>query len=101
MRVRVPFGTYVSINWGLVRGTISSLRLVKLSEEQVNAYVADIANPSTKKVIMVTDGFSHYSSPGNRARRLMRGTFSSIETATSRCTSSKHPLPAWLVGPAG
>jgi hypothetical protein len=61
IRLRVPYGTYLSINWGLVRGSISSLRLVKLSDKQVKGYLEDISNPSTKRVIVVNDGCSHYS----------------------------------------
>lgn len=60
LRVRVPYGTFVSQPWGLVRGAISSLRLERLSDEQVAAYHEDIANPATKRVIVVNDGFSHY-----------------------------------------
>jgi hypothetical protein len=60
LRVRVPYGTFLSQPWGLVRGAISSLRLVRLSDEEVAAYQRDIANPATKRVIMVNDGFSHY-----------------------------------------
>jgi hypothetical protein len=66
-RVRVPTGTFNSGPWGLVRGNISSLRLVKLNEAQVTAYQKDIANPATKRVIVVHDGNSDllgYGEPG-------------------------------------
>jgi hypothetical protein len=42
----------------LVRGNLSSLRLVKLGDEQVAAYQKDIANQATKRVIVVHDGNS-------------------------------------------
>jgi len=60
LRIRVPWGTYSSGVWGLVRGGFSALRLVRLSDEQVEAYLADIADPSTKRVIAISDGFSGY-----------------------------------------
>ncbi len=60
--VRVPYGTFSSHPWGLVRGSISSLRLVKLSDEQIAAYQKDISDSATKRVIVVYDGFSHYFS---------------------------------------
>ena len=68
LRLRVPYGTYFSLPWGLVRGSLSSLRLFKLSDKQARAYQDDISDPSTKRVIVVNDGFSHYWSaaePGN------------------------------------
>lgn len=63
-RIRVPYGTYFSLPWGLVRGSISSFRLVKLSEKQAQAYHDDISDPFTKRVIVVNDGFSHYNEAG-------------------------------------
>jgi hypothetical protein len=60
LRIRVPYGTYFSMPWGLVRGSVSSLQLVKLSEKQAKAYHEDISDPATKRVIVVNDGFSHY-----------------------------------------
>jgi len=58
LRVRVPTGTFQSGPLGLVRGAVSSLRLVKLSDEQVAVYQKDISNPATKRVIVVHDGNS-------------------------------------------
>ena len=60
LRIRVPYGTFSSLPWGAVRASISSLRLVRLSDDQVRAYQADIADESTKRTIQVCDGFSHY-----------------------------------------
>jgi hypothetical protein len=60
LRIRVPFGTFLSHPWGLVRGGLSALALVKLSEAQAREYQRDISDPSTKRVIVVHDGFSHY-----------------------------------------
>ncbi len=60
LRVRVPYGTFSSFPWGVVRGSISALRLVKLSDEEVTAYQKDISDPAAKRVIVVNDGFSHY-----------------------------------------
>ena len=60
LRIAVPHGTYFSFPWGLTRGSISALRLVRLSDEQVEAYRRDISDPSTKRVIINHDGFSHY-----------------------------------------
>lgn len=60
LRVRVPYGTFVSFPWGLVRGGLCSLRLVRLSDGQAASYQKDISDPATKRVIVVNDGFSHY-----------------------------------------
>lgn len=64
LRIRVPFGTYISHPWGLVRGGLSALALVKLSDAQVRAYQSDISDQSTKRVIITHDGFSHYFHAG-------------------------------------
>lgn len=64
LRVRVPYGTYLSLPWGTVRGSISCLKLVRLSEDQVRGYENDISNPKTKRVIVVNDGFSAYWEAG-------------------------------------
>jgi hypothetical protein len=67
LRVRNPTGTYFSSPWGFVRGSMSALRLVKLSDAQVHAYQKDISNPATKRVIIVHDGNSDlitYGEPG-------------------------------------
>jgi hypothetical protein len=64
LRIRVPNGTYSSRPWGLVRGTMTSLRLVKMSDAQVKSYQKDISNQATKRVIILHDGFSHYFSYG-------------------------------------
>jgi len=64
LRIRVPYGTYLSLPWGMVRGSISCLKLVSLSEEQVEGYERDISNPKTKRVIVVNDGFSAYWTAG-------------------------------------
>lgn len=60
LRVRVPFGTYLSHPWGLTRGGLSAIALVRLNEAQVRAYQRDVSNPATKRVIITHDGFSHY-----------------------------------------
>jgi hypothetical protein len=60
LHIRVPWGTYSSAVWGLVRGCLSALRLVRLTESQVQAYLADVADPTTKRVMVVNDGFSPY-----------------------------------------
>lgn len=60
LRIRVPWGTYSAGIWGLVRGSISSLRLIRLSEQQAQAYCEDAADPSTKRVLVINDGFSPY-----------------------------------------
>lgn len=64
LRIRVPFGTYVSHPWGLVRGGISALALEKLDDSAVREYQRDIAAASTRRVIVVHDGFSHYFQAG-------------------------------------
>jgi len=58
LRVRVPTGTFQSGPFGLVRGAVSSLRLVKLNDQQIAAYQADVSNLATKRVIVVHDGNS-------------------------------------------
>lgn len=60
LRVRIPYGTFLSLPWGMVRASVSCLRLVRLSERQVEAYEGDTVNPRTKRVIIVNDGFSPY-----------------------------------------
>lgn len=60
LRLRVPYGTYLSQPWGFVRGSMSSLRLVRLSHEQVKAYYDNLHDQTVKRVIAVTDGFGHY-----------------------------------------
>ena len=68
LRLRVPYGTFASQPWGMVRGSLSALRLVRLHEAQVRAYQQELSDPATKRVIVVCDGFSHYwafSEPGN------------------------------------
>lgn len=64
LRLRPPYGTYVSLPWGMLRASISSLRLFKLSQEQIEAYRNDVSDPSTKRVIVVNDGFSAYWNEG-------------------------------------
>jgi hypothetical protein len=60
LRLRVPYGTFTSEQWGRVTGSVSSLRLLKLNEAQAEAYRKDVSNPATKRVIVICDGFSHY-----------------------------------------
>jgi hypothetical protein len=64
IKIRVPYGTFISHPWGAVRGGISSICLVRLSDEQVIEYKNDISNRMNKRVIVVNDGFSHYFSVG-------------------------------------
>jgi hypothetical protein len=64
LRVRVPYGTYLSLPWGMVRASLSCLKLVRLSEQQIEGYESDISNPKTKRVIVVNDGFSAYWAAG-------------------------------------
>lgn len=66
-RLRSPFGIPLPYPWGLVRAQLSSIRLARLSEEQVRAYRADVAGGAQKPLIVVDDGFSRYwyGAPGN------------------------------------
>jgi hypothetical protein len=64
MRIGVPYGTFLSFPWGLVRAGISCLRLVRLSDQQFAEYQRDISDPSTKRVMVVNDGFGHYWTAG-------------------------------------
>ncbi|MEJ5197628.1 MAG: hypothetical protein WHX53_01780 [Anaerolineae bacterium] len=64
LRLRVPYGTFGSQPWGLVRATISALRLVRLSDAQVAAYLRDAADPAHKRVLFFHDGFSPYWQAG-------------------------------------
>ena len=60
LRIRIPWGTYSAGVWGMVRGCLSSLRLVRLSDQQTRAYLDDVADPSTNRVMVINDGFSGY-----------------------------------------
>lgn len=60
---RSPFGTYLSYPWGMVRSLISSVRLVKLDDTQVQAYLTD-RGCATKAVLHYNDGFGHYWQAG-------------------------------------
>ena len=64
LRFRSPYGTFATQPLGLVRSIISSIRLIKLSEEQIKAYQDDITDPAHKKVLHYCDGFSHYFTYG-------------------------------------
>lgn len=64
LRLRIPYGTFISFPWGLVRGSLSALRLVRLSDQQADAYRRDVRDPKTKKVYIPSDGFSHYWTAG-------------------------------------
>ena len=44
-----------------MRGSLSSLRLFKLSDKQARAYQDDISDPSTKRVIVVNDGSTDFT----------------------------------------
>lgn len=54
LRLRVPFGTFHSLPLGLVRATLSCLRLVRVEANGVPA------SAPPKPLIVVCDGFSHY-----------------------------------------
>jgi hypothetical protein len=60
LRFRVPFGTFQSFPWGLVRALVSSVCLVRLGEAETAEYETDRGDRSTKRLIVVNDGFSHY-----------------------------------------
>jgi len=64
LHLRVPYGTFCSQPWGLVRGSISALRLVRLSDAQVAAYQQDAADPDHKRVLFFHDGYSPYWQAG-------------------------------------
>lgn len=64
LRLRVPYGTFCSQPWGLVRGCISSLRLVKLSDREVAEFQRDTADPTHKRVLFFHDGYSPYWQSG-------------------------------------
>lgn len=73
LRFRVPCGTYQSQPWGMVRSLMSSLRLVKLNEAQVQAYHDDRAR-ATKQVLVYNDGFGHYWGAGEPNQGIDRYT---------------------------
>ena len=60
MQFRAPFGTFLSFPWGFVRALVSSIKLVKLGETQIQDYRQDTFDPGTRNTIIVNDGFSHY-----------------------------------------
>ena len=67
IRLRVPYGTHLPYPVGLVRALISSIKLIKLNDSQVQDWRKDISEWSNKKLIAVHDGFSPYwnATPGN------------------------------------
>lgn len=64
LRFRVPFGTFQSFPWGLVRALVSSVCLVRLGEAEAHEYEAELRNASHKRVLVINDGFSHYFMAG-------------------------------------
>lgn len=70
IRFRVPFGTFLSLPWGLVRSILSSIQLVKLDDAQAQQYLEDAANPTAKKVLQYIDGFSHYHMAGEPGKNI-------------------------------
>ena len=110
LRVRVPFGTFLSQPWGLVRAAVSSLRLVRLSEAQVAAYRRESTDPQTKRVYVVMDGFSHYWFAGAPGKGIdarfvqslrdsdVRGVvFQTPATGTANWPSARLPLLGEMV----
>jgi len=78
LRLRVPYGTFCSQPWGLVRGSISALCLMKLSERQVAACAQDGTDPAHKRVWFFHDGYSPYwqaSNPGENCDARYPQTF--------------------------
>jgi len=55
LRIRMPW-SYSSHPWGLVRGCFSALRLIRLSDQQAQAYLEDVADPSTKRGMVIHEG---------------------------------------------
>lgn len=64
LRLRVPYGTFCSQPWGLVRAAISALRLVRLSDAQVAAYQRDTTAQAHQRVLFFHDGYSPYWQAG-------------------------------------
>ncbi|MCX7669548.1 MAG: hypothetical protein N2439_05695 [Anaerolineae bacterium] len=64
LRLRVPYGTFCAHPWGLVRASLSALRLVRLSEAQIAAYQRDATDPTHKRVLIFHDGYSPYFQAG-------------------------------------
>jgi len=64
LRMRVPYGTFLSQPWGMVRAVVSCLKLVRLSEAETADYQRDLAGGDTRRVFVTFDGFSHYWSAG-------------------------------------
>jgi hypothetical protein len=66
LRLQIPYGTTSGMCWGYVGAAVSSIKLIKLSDEQTDYYKKDIANPAYKKIINLHDGFSpyFYATPG-------------------------------------
>lgn len=64
LHLRVPYGTFCPHPWGLVRASVSALRLVRLSEAQVAAYRHDVTDPQRKRVLIFHDGYTPYFQAG-------------------------------------
>lgn len=63
IHIRVPFGTFHSLPLGLVRASLSCLRLERLPEDcNVESYRpgTEETGEQPRPLIMVCDGFSHY-----------------------------------------
>ncbi|MCC6590252.1 MAG: hypothetical protein IT168_26400 [Bryobacterales bacterium] len=107
LRIRVPFGTYLSHPWGLTRGGLSAIALVRLSGAQVDEYRRDIADRATRRVIVTHDGFSHYfhaASPGTGidARTVANYRDSDVKAIIYQtpCTGIAG-WPSRVIGPLG
>ena len=106
LRLRVSWGTFSSYPWGTVRGSISALRLIKLSPDQVESYQRDVANPATKRTIAIYDGFSHYftfgepgSDPDTRFVQSVRDSDTKaifFQAPSTCCTSWPSRLTSYL-----
>ena len=106
LRLRVSNGTFASYPWGVIRGSICALRLVKLSPSQIESYERDMANPATKRTIAMYDGFSHYFSfgePGGdvdtrfiQAHRNTDTRAIFFQTASTCCTTWPSRLTSYL-----
>ena len=55
-----PYGTYESFHWGFCEAALAYVRLVRLSDEQVEAFKADQARADRRVIAFDDDGFSRF-----------------------------------------
>lgn len=60
LEIQQPFGSYESFHWGFCEASLAYIRLVRLSDRQVEAFKADQANNDRRRIAVDDDNFSRY-----------------------------------------